>query len=244
MMSFLIFLRSIWSVVILFITTFMAVFFSLLLLPLPLKHTVFNFIIKNWARLNLFISGIHVRITGLENIEDKSYVIVSNHESVLDIFAIYAKLPLDFRMVSKKEMLKLPLLGFVMKQYLFPLVNRSDSDEAIEAMNSTFSKLQLNNLSVCIFPEGTRQGGKQILPFKKGAFVLALNYGLPILPVVIRGAGDITPRGSLLVKPGKVYLDVLPAVSSRYKTMNDRNELLYQIESQYRKFLKEKNYLP
>lgn len=243
-MRFLTFIRSIWAVANLFMTTFVSALLSLILLLFPFRHSAFNYIIRLWARWNLFVSGINVRTNGLENIKIKSYVIVSNHESALDIFAIYARLPLNFRMVAKKEMQKLPLVGFVMKKYLFPLVNRSDSDEAIEAMNSTFDRLRRNNLSVCVFPEGTRHGGKQILPFKKGAFVLSLNYDLPVLPVVLRGTGNVTPTGSLWVKPGKVYLDVLPPVFPHNLTSDDRNELLYQIESQYRIYLKEKNYLP
>ncbi|HDT12525.1 MAG TPA: 1-acyl-sn-glycerol-3-phosphate acyltransferase [Candidatus Marinimicrobia bacterium] len=244
MIRLLTFIRSVWAVANLLLTTFFYAIISLLLLPFPFKHAVFNKILKVWARWNLFVSGISVRVNGLENIEDRPYIIVSNHESALDIFAIYARLPLNFRMVAKKEMEKLPLVGFIMKKYLFPLVNRYETDEAIETMNSTFIRLRQNNLSVCIFPEGTRHGGKQILPFKKGAFVLSLNYDLPLLPVVLRGSGDVTPTGSLWVKPGKVYLDVLPPFIPCDKTVIDRNELLYQIESQYRKFLKEKKYLP
>jgi len=244
MMRFLILLRSVWAVTNLLLTTFIYAIISLLLLPFPFKHAVFNKILKVWARWNLFVSGISIHMNGLENIENRPYVIVSNHESALDIFAIYARLPLNFRMVAKKEMLKLPIVGFIMNKYLFPLVNRADSDEAIETMNSTFIRLRQNNLSVCIFPEGTRHGGKQILPFKKGAFVLSLHYDLPVLPLVLRGTGDVTPTGSLWVKPGKIFLDVLPPVFSHNMTVKERDELLYQTESQYRKFLKEKNYLP
>jgi 1-acyl-sn-glycerol-3-phosphate acyltransferase len=185
-----------------------------------------------------------VEIHGIENVRESSYVIVSNHESALDIFVIFAKIPLNFRMVSKNGLLKLPLVGFVMKKLLFPFVDRSKSDEAIESMNSTFEKLRQHNLSICVFPEGTRFGGKKILPFKKGAFVLALEHQLPILPVILRGGGDVTPVGSLWVQQGKVLMDILPPLETRDLTVEDRDKLLQHTETLFKDFLRKHNYWP
>jgi 1-acyl-sn-glycerol-3-phosphate acyltransferase len=243
-LRFLTFLRSLWSVANLLASTLLCGLASLVIIPFPFKHPVFNKIIRFWARWNLLAAGIRVEIHGLENIRESSYVIVSNHESALDIFVIFAKVPLNFRMVSKNGLLKLPLVGFVMKKLLFPFVDRSKSDEAIESMNSTFEKLRQHDLSICVFPEGTRYGGKKILPFKKGAFVLALEHQLPILPVILRGAGDVTPVGSLWVQPGKVLMDILPPMETRDLTVEDRDKLLQQTETLFKDFLRKQNYLP
>lgn len=243
-LRFLTFLRSLWSVANLLASTLLCGLACLALIPFPFKHPVINRIIRFWAWWNLLAAGIRVEIHGRENIRQSSYVIVSNHESALDIFVIFAKVPLNFRMVSKISLLKLPLVGFVMKKLLFPFVDRSKSDEAIESMNTTFEKLRQHDLSICVFPEGTRYGGKKILPFKKGAFVLALEHQLPILPVILRGTGDVTPVGSLWVRPGKVIMNILPPLETRNLSVEERDELLQQTETLFKDFLRKQNYLP
>ena len=243
-LRFLTILRSLWSVTNLLVSTLFCGLASLVIIPFPFKHPVFNRIVRFWARWNLLTAGIRVKIHGRENIRESSYIIVSNHESALDVFVIFAKIPLNFRMVSKIGMLKLPLVGFVMKKLLFPFVDRTKSDEAIESMNSTFVKLRQHGLSICVFPEGTRHGGKKILPFKKGAFVLALEHQLPILPVILRGAGDMTPVGSLWVRPGRILMDILPPLETKNLSVEDRDELLQQTETLFKEFLRKQNYLP
>jgi 1-acyl-sn-glycerol-3-phosphate acyltransferase len=239
---FLTYLRSAWSFINLLGSTFLSGLVSLIIFPLPCKHRAFNWIVRLWANWNLLAAGIRVEVHGLENIQDSSYIIISNHESALDIFVIFARLPLHFRMVSKIGMLKIPLVGYAMKKHLFPLVDRSNSDEAIESMNTTFKKLRHNQLSVCVFPEGTRHGGKKLLPFKKGAFVLALEHRIPLLPVVLMGTGDVTPAGSLWVRPGRVTMDVLKPIPVRHLTREDRDRLIKRTETLFKEFLHKHNY--
>lgn len=242
-LRYLTFLRSLWSVANLFVSTLLCVLVSLVIIPFPFKHPVFNRIIRVWADWNLLAAGIRVEVSGLENIrKSTSFVIISNHESALDTFVIFSKIPLNFRMVAKSGMLKLPLVGFVMKHLLFPFVDRSKTDDAIESMNSTFEKLRKHDLSICIFPEGTRYGGRKILPFKKGAFVLALENHLPILPVILRGAGDVTPVRSLWVRPGRVIMDVLKPIPVDHLTIEDRDPLREKTEALFRDFLYHHNY--
>lgn len=236
------FLRSVWSVSNLLVSTLLSALASLLILPFPFKHKLFNRIVRFWANWNLTTAGILVEVHGLEHIRETSYIIVSNHESALDIFVIFARLPLNFRMVSKIGLMKIPLVGYAMKKHLFPMVDRLKSEEAITTMNSTFEKLRENHLSVCVFPEGTRSGGKKILPFKKGAFVLALEHGLPILPVILRGTGDVIPVGSLWVRPGKVTMNILKPISVRHLSLEDRDRILSETESLFNEFLQNHHY--
>jgi len=147
-----------------------------------------------------------VKVYGKENIKmEKSYVIISNHQSLYDIFLIYGWLGIDIKWVMKKELAKIPGLGFGSKKVGHIFLDRSNSRVALESLNDAKRKL-VNGTSVVIFPEGTRSVSGLPGSFKKGAFKLALDLNLPILPITIIGTRNILPTGTLDVRPGKVFL--------------------------------------
>ncbi|MDD5582458.1 MAG: lysophospholipid acyltransferase family protein [Candidatus Marinimicrobia bacterium] len=243
MTRFLIVLRSLWSTINLFISSLLSALAALVVIPFPFKHSAFNKIVRIWANWNLLVSGIKVEVHGLENIKESSYIIVSNHESALDIFVLFSKIPLNFRMIAKGSLMQIPLVGFVMKKHLFPFVNKKEIKKTITTVNQIFKELREHHLSICIFPEGTRSGNKEILPFKKGAFVLALEHHLPILPVILRGTGDITPTHTLLVRSGKVIVNILPPIETQKCSLEHRDHLVKKTENLFKDFLKNQCYL-
>jgi len=161
-----------------------------------------------WSRVNALVTPMLVRVNGKEHIrKDVSYVIVPNHQSYYDIFLIYGWLGIDIKWVMKKELAKIPGLGFGSKKVGHIFIDRSNSRVALETMNAARRKL-VNGTSVVIFPEGTRSRTGEMGLFKKGAFRLAIDLGLPILPLTITGTRSIWPAGSMDIRPGKVELNI------------------------------------
>jgi 1-acyl-sn-glycerol-3-phosphate acyltransferase len=159
-----------------------------------------------WSRLNAFLTPMAVRVKGKENIKNgQSYVIVANHQSYFDIFLIYGWMGIDIKWVMKKELAKIPGIGFGSKKVGHIFLDRSNSRVALETLNEAKKKL-VNGTSVVIFPEGTRSRTGEVAAFKKGAFKLALDLRLPILPVTILGTRNILPTGTIDLRPGKVSL--------------------------------------
>ncbi len=159
-----------------------------------------------WSKLNGYLTPMLVKVTGKEHIQPgTSYVIVSNHQSIYDIFLIYGWLGIDIKWVMKKELAKVPGVGFGSKKVGHIFLDRSNSRVALETLNHAKQKL-VNGTSVVIFPEGTRSTTGQPGTFKKGAFRLALDLKLPILPLTLIGTNHIMPTGTLDIKPGKATL--------------------------------------
>lgn len=174
-----------------------------------------------WSRLNAILTPMIVKVYGRENIDKSiSYVIISNHQSIYDIFLIYGWLGIDIKWVMKKELAKMPGVGFGSKKVGHIFIDRSNTRTALESLNNA-KRVLVNGTSVVIFPEGTRS--KTGIPgnFKKGAFKLALDLGLPILPITIIGTRHILPTGTIDLKPGKVSMIVhKPIDISRFSEDN------------------------
>lgn len=222
----MIYIRTLWVFTNLVIATILTGIVIVLTALLFKNQTLITRLLRFWGSWVIKAAGINVKLHGLENLNpDSQYVILGNHESSLDIFLTFAKIPLPFRIVAKAELRKMPLVGIVMEQGLFPLINRKDRSSAIESLNGTFEKMKENQLSVFVFPEGTRSGNGRLIPFKKGSFVLAIDNKLPILPVVMCGAGKINPPGTLWIKDSEIDMYFLPPVPVSEVENADRTEL-------------------
>jgi 1-acyl-sn-glycerol-3-phosphate acyltransferase len=149
---------------------------------------------------------MRLNITGRQNIDpNQSYVIVVNHQSAFDIISIYGWLGIDFKWVMKQELRKVPVLGYACYRLGHIYVNRKSSAEAVRALQGAKSVL-VDGTSVLFFPEGTRTQTSDLKPFKKGAFKMALDLGLPILPVTLKGMDAIMPTQTVDLFPGKAEM--------------------------------------
>jgi 1-acyl-sn-glycerol-3-phosphate acyltransferase len=159
-----------------------------------------------WSRINTFLTPVLVKVSGRQNMDKKrSYVVISNHQSLYDIFVIYGWLGIDIKWIMKKELAKMPGVGFGSRKVGHIFLDRANSRVALESLNEAKKKL-VDGTSVVIFPEGTRSENGQLGVFKKGAFKLAFDLGLPILPITIIGTKDVLPTGTLNIRPGKVRM--------------------------------------
>jgi 1-acyl-sn-glycerol-3-phosphate acyltransferase len=159
-----------------------------------------------WSRLNGYLTPICVTVAGKDNIDRKqSYVIVSNHQSQYDIFVLYGWLGIDFKWVMKQELRKIPGIGIGCEKLGHIFIDRSNHERALASLNAAKSKI-VNGTSVIFFPEGTRSKDGSLAAFKKGAFKMALDLELPILPVTVTGTGKILPPNTVDLFPGKAKI--------------------------------------
>jgi len=166
-----------------------------------------------WARFNCLITPMLVRVEGRERIDPRqSYVIVANHQSQYDIFVLYGWLGIEFKWVMKKELRKMPMIGVSCERIGHVFIDRSNRQAAIETINQAKAKI-VDGVSILFFPEGTRSLDGRLRPFKRGAFRMALDLGLPLLPATVVGTRDVLPAGTRRLFPGRarlVFHDPIP----------------------------------
>ena len=148
-----------------------------------------------WSRSVLWLLLVPIKVSGRENVDPKqSYVFVANHQSFLDVFAVYGWLPNNFKWLMKKELRKIPFVGTACAVAGHIFVDRSNPRAAIESL--TYIKAQLHDgISTVIFPEGTRTKTGEMGRFKAGAFKIAMDMGLPVVPITLNGFYQSMPPG-------------------------------------------------
>jgi 1-acyl-sn-glycerol-3-phosphate acyltransferase len=186
-----------------------------------------------WSRFNAILTPVFVKVKGKENIQDGvSYIVVPNHQSMYDIFVIYGWLGLDIKWIMKKELRKIPGVGFGSEKVGHIFLDRSNQRAALQSLNEAKKKL-VNGSSVVIFPEGTRSETGKMLPFKRGAFKLAIDLGLPILPITINGTNNIMPAKSPLnLLPGRASLIIHKPIEIKSFNENNINDLIEIVRKQ------------
>jgi len=167
-----------------------------------------------WSRLILVTTGVRVRVEGLEALEPgKTYIFVSNHQSIYDIPVIFWWLPYQLRIIAKESLGSFPFLGWHLRRTGHLLVDRRNPDRS--GILRRWRELVVNGLSLIIFPEGTRSPDGKVGRFKAGSFMLAIEAGLPIVPVSIVGTRHVMRKGRLTVEPGDVTLAIHPPIDAR-----------------------------
>jgi 1-acyl-sn-glycerol-3-phosphate acyltransferase len=183
-----------------------------------------------WSRFNAFLVPMFVNVSGSENIKaNDSYIVIANHQSYFDVFLIYGWLGLDIRWVMKKELRKIPGLGFGSEKVGHIFLDRSNKRAALESLENAKKKL-VNGTSVVIFPEGTRSETGQPGEFKRGAFKLAIDFGLPILPVTVINTRKILPANSFQLMPGKAKMVIHKPIDISPYNDGTMNELMILVK--------------
>ena len=165
--------------------------------------------------------------------EHRPAIFVINHQSQLDGYIAPVLAKRDYFMMGKIEAGDLPILGQMLKDAGFILFDRTDRDAAIAACDEAAERIKQGQ-SLCIAPEGTRSFSKRMEPFKKGAFHIALQTGTPIVPIVVKNASELWPRGQNFVRPGTLHIEVLKPILTKVWT---RENLDGQLQGLYEKFL-------
>jgi 1-acyl-sn-glycerol-3-phosphate acyltransferase len=190
-------------------------------------------LVKHWSYWFLRIPPVRVEVEGIEKIDPaERYVIVSNHLSQFDIPLLFWVLPLHGRFLSKKELFKIPLVGQAMRTIGIIEIDRTSGTSSRRAINEGVEIAADRGYSLIVFPEGTRSTDGDLLPFKKGAFRIAIDTGLPLVPVVIDGTQFINKPGSKIFRPGTARVVICDPIETSDLTNKDNlNDLVRSTES-------------
>ena len=165
--------------------------------------------------LGIRMVGVNLTTSGIEKVDvKKSYVVVGNHPSTLDIFTHIHALPVSIRFLTKTELFRIPFFGRVLKILGLPRIDRKNAQLNLDKINKSISEVLEDGNSIMIFPEGTRSNQKKLLPFKKGAANIAQAFNLPILPVVSHNAHNLMVKGKVWFKSGDIHLDILDPIEN------------------------------
>jgi 1-acyl-sn-glycerol-3-phosphate acyltransferase len=188
------------------ITAFVSFFIVVSYPVLPRGERTVHKLAVLWARILLWLSSVKTEVVGRENVlHGRSQIFMSNHQSGFDILIVLAHIDTYFAWIAKKELFSIPVFGDAMRKGGYLPIDRKNFVRAMRSINDA-AQIIRDGKSVMTFPEGTRSMDNQIHPFKKGVFHLALKAGVPIVPVTIIGSGDIMPKKSFRVHPGKITM--------------------------------------
>lgn len=182
---------------------------------------------RQWAASLLRAARVDVQLSGAEHLHATAAgILVANHESWFDVLALAAHLPVPYCFVGKAELTRIPLFGPAWQACGNIPIDRSDHDAAVRSLDRAGEQLRRQGGVVILFPEGTRSADGHMLPFKKGAFVLALKLGVPVIPVGISGSRPIMPKGRWRVRPGTIRLRIGPPLAVEGLDEEDRDRLV------------------
>ena len=173
--------------------------------------------LSKWLTDSFFGFGLVMKrkVEGLENLDPKgTYVMVLNHNSMVDILSIY-NLPLVFKWVSKREVYRIPIVGRLLLAHGDIVINRASTKEAMQLVHTRGKQWLAKGASVAIFPEGTRSKDGEIHNFKAGAFILAKDAEVPILPIVLDGTDRVVRKGFFMNWSNRITIKILPPVSKQ-----------------------------
>ena len=208
------------------IITLMAGWSAVLVAMLVNPRFASRHIAMNWARILAFLTPMRVTLEGGEHVDKhRSFVVVSNHVSMFDILALYGWLDLDLKWVIKQELRKMPGVGIGCEKLGHIYVERQKPETARRAVNEALSRLG-DGIGILFFAEGTRSMDGRLLPFKKGAFRVAIEQQLPLMPVTLVGTREIMPSKSLCPYPGRVRLVAHQPIETSGMQLNDVERLM------------------
>jgi len=179
-----------------------------------------------WSPVILWSAGVKLKIFGRERMDPGNphpVIVVSNHSSFLDIPLICRSIPVNMHFTAKTQIKKMPLFGLYMMATGMIFIDRTNRQKAIQSINEA-AKLIHNGKNVLIYPEGHRSTNGQMVPFKKGAFHLAIKSGADIVPVFIKGANKVWPKSSNKLSPGKIEVYIgkrIPSTNYNENTVDE-----------------------
>jgi len=189
-----------------------------------------NWMIRLWARLLLRLGGIRVRILGAERVPAGPAVFAANHASALDIPVLFAALPCEFRIIYKRSLGLIPLMGWSLWAGRHVAIDRANPFKARRSLVAAAERIR-GGTSVVVFPEGTRATGGELLPFKRGSFLIAIQAGVPLVPVSLVGVKRRIPRGLASLTPGEVTLRIHEPIETSGRDPETAAQLAEQVRA-------------
>ncbi len=186
-----------------------------------------NYPAKAWARILTILSLVRVKVRGTQNIDPNgSYIFVANHQSLFDMPLVYGWLKNNFKWIIKKEFRKMPIMGKTCELMGHIFIDRSNPMRAKQSLEQAKQSIIDGKSSVFLFPEGTRTRNGQVGRFKRGAFTIARDLHLPIVPVSIIGAYEALPKGFNCITPGVIRMVIHKPIDTTHLTDDNLNETI------------------
>jgi 1-acyl-sn-glycerol-3-phosphate acyltransferase len=220
-------------------TLFWILFGILLSLFLAGSKTIHFYCAVPWAKIILWGTGVEVKVRGLSNIDkQKTYIFVPNHLSFFDIFSLLAYLPVDFKFILKKELMRIPVLGWSMKRAGYISIDRSSPAKARRTLMRAVDRIK-SGTSLVMFAEGTRGYDGHLQPLKRGAFQLAVASGVPVVPMAIKGTKEIMPKGSFTIRKGSIVIQLEKPIETVTYTKQAMPDLIERVSARITAMLEE-----
>ncbi len=235
-------MRIYWFYFLISLSTIIFSIIGIILTPIDWRGKIWSKIVRNWAKSILWISNIHYSIIGLDRLDpNQQYVFASNHESAFDIPLTLGGIPWHVVPIAKKELKRIPFLSWAMIAAGHIFIDRTNHEKALKSIDKIRKSLKKNPRSILIFPEGTRSLDGKMKPFKKGGIILAINAGLPIVPMACCGTYDVLVKGSKTFNPKSIELRFAPPISTKQNDMDNRNEITRRVENEVKRLKSEWN---
>ncbi len=236
-------------VVLSYLRGLLTVFFAVLVTPISsLQALVYLLVLRTsektaqvaprtWAKMILAVSGVTVRVEGLEKLEPgKSYIFTANHQSQFDIFCLQGCFNWDFRWLAKKELFQIPIFGPALRRSGNIPVDRASGRQAMRSLSEAADRIK-NGCSVVIFPEGTRSADGHLQNFKVGGMVIAIKAGVGVVPMAICGSRKVLAKGKILPRSGEVVIRLGDPVDASAYNLKEKQELAEHLRSKVAELL-------
>jgi 1-acyl-sn-glycerol-3-phosphate acyltransferase len=194
-------------------------------------------LIRWWARSIVNAAGIELRGEGLEMLDpQRRYILVANHYSYMDIPCILAAVPQPIRFMAKASLFKIPIFGWAINRSGFIPIDRKNRRTAVKSFDQAADRIRRGN-TIVIFPEEGRTEERTLRPFQRGAFLLALRSGLPIMPIAVDGTYDVLRVGAKRVTPGPVTIRIGSVIDTEGKSVREKERLADEARRQIESLL-------
>ena len=203
-------------------------FFAILLTG---KKENFKFFGVIWGKTLSFIFNIKLIVKGKHNLQDRNYIFASNHASLIDIPILLIAVNRYTVFIAKSELSKIPIFKSILDRAGFIFVDRKNNDSAVKSMNNLMEDIKKIPRSVAIFPEGTRTSDGNLLPFKKGAAIFAINTDIPVVPVAISGTYSWSKKKLFDISQSVISFEFGEPIITENYSFNDRDYLTEKIKT-------------
>lgn len=229
-------MRKIWISINVFFWTLFFGIGSIISIKLSNNKNNFKYYGIKWSEMLIKASGVQLEIIGEHNIKDnKNYIFAPNHSSFMDFPVLFVAINKYLVFVAKKELKKIPIFKSILNVSGFIFVDRNNTSDAIDSLNELKSDIKNTPRSVVVFPEGTRSSSNQLQSFKKGAAVLSINTGLPIIPVYIMGSFDWWDTKNFRKNSNKIVVNFGKPIITENKQYEDRENITNSIKKEITK---------
>ena len=226
-------MRKIWISINIFFWTLFFGIGSIISIKLSNNKNNFKYYGIKWSEVLIKASGVQLEIIGEHNIKDnKNYIFAPNHSSFMDFPVLFVAINKYLVFVAKKELKKIPIFKSILNVSGFIFVDRENTSDAIDSLNKLKSDIKNTPRSVVVFPEGTRSSSNQLQSFKKGAAVLSINTGLPIIPVYIMGSFDWWDTKNFRKNSNKIVVNFGKPIITENKQYEDRENITNSIKKE------------